>query len=97
MMYINIPSRVRVDNISDIPSYEEIQGLLNKHGLGIARFNDTGVCFYDKTKCVKSQVPITAMYSVSKKEFLLFLEIVRRLDASERKVLNLVKQMHFVR
>lgn len=91
MMYRTVPRKTRIDSKSDLASYREIQALFSRHGYGIAHFSHRGVEFYDARQCVKQTVPITSYFMVNKKEFLLFVDIVKRLDESEQKMQRLVK------
>lgn len=93
MLYRTIPRKVRIGSKNDLVCCQEIQTLFSKHGLGIAAFNTRGVEFYDAAQRVGNTVPITAYYVVSKKEFLAYVDIVRRLDESEQKRLRMVKWM----
>jgi hypothetical protein len=92
-MYRTIPRKVRISNKSEIASYKETAALFSRHGLGIAAFNFRGVEFYSSSARVGNTVPITAYFMVSKKEFLAYVDIVRRLDESEQKRLRMVKWM----
>lgn len=96
MIYVKVPEKARVACKEDLPFYNDIQALFKKHGYGIAQFNGSGVTFYDRSKCVNAEgggksVPVPFFFVVSKKEFLAFVDIMRRLDDSENKRLKMIK------
>lgn len=95
MMYITVPKKARVSCKHDLAGYKEIVSLFNKHGFGIADFNNEGVSFYSKLDLKENSVPISSFYRMSKKEFVVFTEIIKRLDEAKHKLnsyANFVKQ-----
>jgi hypothetical protein len=95
MIYVSIPKKMRVENLAQLASCNDLIKLFSRHGFGIAYFGSEGVSFYDKSNRVVEDgiesVPITAFFKVSKKDFLIFAELVKRLDASQRRVNELIK------
>lgn len=82
MIHITLPRKARVDNKSNLKHFCEILSLLNRHGFSISYFSDKIISFYDSRnyKAIDSSVPITSFFKMSKKEFIIFLDVVKRLD-----------------
>lgn len=95
MIYVSLPKKFKIENLNQLESCNSVVELFKRHGLGIAYFGSEGVSFYDTSKRIVENgvesVPISSFYKMSKKEFLIFVNVVRRLDASERKANELIK------
>lgn len=95
MIYVTLPKKFRVENLNQLESCNSIVELFKRHGLGIAYFGSEGVSFFDTSKRVVEKgaelVPISSFFKMSKKEFLIFVDVVKRLDASERRANELIK------
>jgi hypothetical protein len=91
MMYITLPRKSRVDSKANLTSFYEVLTLFKRHGLGIAHFGSSHVAFYDNTHCKENTVPVSSYFNMTKKEFLIFVDIVNRLDKAEKKMTDCVK------
>lgn len=97
MMYITLPPTT-IDNGIDLVEYNSIRTSLNKRGYGITYFGKDGVNFYrissikpDKGDANKTIIPITNFYSFSKKEFIIFLDVIERLEETEEKLSRYIR------
>jgi hypothetical protein len=91
MIYVSVPKKVRIDNIANIKQYVEVIALFARHGLGIAHFSNRGASFYNVRDCNKNYVPIDAFYKMDKKQFVVFVEMVKRLDEAEKHTVEMLK------
>ena len=85
-MYITVPKKARVSCKHDLARYREIVSLFEKHGFGIADFNDEGVSFYSKRDLKENSVPVSSFYKMSKKEFIVFTDVIKQLDAAKHRL-----------
>lgn len=90
-MRVSIPKKMRVDTKSNLEDCNKIQELFNRHGFGISHFGPRGVVFYDKKYRVKNSVPIDSIFNMNKKEFIIFVNIMNRLDESKKKMSEYIK------
>lgn len=87
MMYISVPEKTRIKNKCDLHSFHNIIALFAKHEFGIAEYSNNGARVYRKPKIgfKADAVPITSVFNLSKKDFLLMIELIRRLDDATNK------------
>jgi hypothetical protein len=104
MIYLSVPLTPELDSDINQKEYESIRVLLTKHGYSIAYFGKENIKFY-KYASVKydiknadgektSGIPITSYYNFSKKEFVIFLDVIQQLDDVEIKLNRCLRFMH---
>jgi hypothetical protein len=91
MIYIMVPSKVKIANLSYLQDYKDVMVLFQRHGLGISEFGDELISFYEISKCANNKVPVDSFFRMSRKEFSILVNIVKRLDESERTKNQLMK------
>lgn len=93
MLYIRVSDKVKIDS-SYISSEQakEVCELLNRHGYYPTRFgkdlyNKTSIEFYNKDDVVQdNNVPVHKYFKMNSRELFVFLEVLQKLDAAERKM-----------
>lgn len=83
-LHVSVPRKVRIDDMSRIVEYNEIQDLFNRNGFSIAHFSSRGVSFYDSSELVERHVPIDNFFFMSKKEFVMFVSVLKQLDLATK-------------
>jgi hypothetical protein len=104
MIYLPIPKFADIDDdIDDMSEYNNIRTILNKHCYSIAYYGKDGINFYKITDAKydiikedgemrkEPMIPISSYYSFSRKEFVVFIDALNRLDDTERKLNNCLR------
>jgi hypothetical protein len=86
-----VPKKPRVSSKADIKFFNEILNLFAKHGFGIAHFSDEGVSFYDDRAYSEHSVPVSSFYKMTKKEFLIFVDVLKRLEDQKKQNEEMVR------
>lgn len=93
MMHIILPLKTKVHDKANLVQCNDIILLFGRHGFGIAEFAQTYVSFYDQSALVKEDhtIPVSSYFKMKKSEFVMIVNIIKRLDTMERKKNSLLK------
>lgn len=87
MIYITVPSVPRIRNESGLASLPDIINILAKNGFGVAEFAEEEICIFKKKNMDENNViPHSDWFKVSRKEFILMLELMREKAAIKDKL-----------
>lgn len=91
MIFVSVPSKVKIANLSHLQDYKEVMALFQRHGLGISEFGDELISFYEIGKCMNNEVPIDSFFRMSRREFSILVSVVKKLDEAEKKANKLMQ------
>ena len=93
MLLKKLPQRITVPNTSDLPLMHEVLGIISKYGYGMIYFGKSGASFYKKTDVKDGYIPIDKYFFFSRKETMMLIDVLKKLDEANKKVNNYILQL----
>jgi hypothetical protein len=90
-VFVRVPFEVRIADGENKEECNKLCSLLSKHGYKMSYFAHDEITFFVMSEVSEEGfVPIDARYCMSRREFAAFLCVIRKLDAAETKVNQLM-------